>query len=192
MSELVGIFTIFVGFFFTNRSVPNVQRTAAELKQRHKRIARYGVGMGVVAIFGALSLLPILPWTMNIVKDAVHVYTDSIPEKNKGTYFVTDDGVMQLYTWRVELNTFPDDAPILDRDDIQEVVVIYKHFDSPDQYQLYEINTQEHIGWQSSQQDDEMHLTRVPPDPLPSGDYMLIVPTDSMFGGHTTHYFHLR
>lgn len=189
-SELVGIFIIFVGFLLMNRAVPKIEWTSAELKQRRRRIARYGVGVGVVTIFGALSLLPILPWTMNIVTDAVHVYIEEVPEENKGVYLTTDDGVMQLYTWRIPPERFPEDAPTLDADNIQEIVVNYKHFSPADQYQLYEVNTRKHIDWTDAWQEGS-HLTLIPSKPLQSGDYMLIVPTDSMFGGNTTHYFHL-
>jgi hypothetical protein len=97
---------------------------------------------------------------------------------------------MQLYTWRVEPAEFPGDAPTLDKGGIEAVAVVQKQYDPPADYLLLDLSTNESIRWQeSAQQDGRLVLT---PPALTAGDYMLIVPTDSMFGGKTWHYFHLR
>ena len=107
LSELVGVVTIFAGFILTSRPTAMLELSADTLRQRRRRIARLGVVTGATLLLGAVATLPLLPWPMGIVTDAQHVYIEEVPAENRGTYLVTEQGVMQLYTWRIEPSQFP-------------------------------------------------------------------------------------
>lgn len=191
-SELGGVVVIFLGFYFSNRPIETTALSSAVLRKRRHKIATWGVSSGALALLGLVMILPVLPWVMDIVKDAQHIYTETIPEENRGTYLLTNEGVMQLYTWKVDPPTFPSDAPTLSVRDLEGIVIIQKQFDVPENYRLYNIDSHQPIDWQLTEQEDSMHLRLVPSEDIGAGEYMLIVPTDSMFGGHDTHYFRLQ
>lgn len=157
---------------------------------RRRRMAALRVWLGFAFLVGLMAILPVLPWLMGIVTDAKHVYTDSVPEENRGAYLQTTNGAMQLYTWRVEPPNFPEDAPTLERASLQSIVVVQKLFDEVDRYRLYNLETNQQVQWVGSSS-EAMQLTLAPPD-LSPGPYMLVVPTDSMYGGNTWHYFRLQ
>lgn len=146
------------------------------------------IGGGAAALVLLMAVLPFLPFPMGIVTDAKHVYTDTVPAENRGAYLTTDDGAMQLYTWRVEPTEFPSDAPGVQADRIHDVVVVLKVYDPPEDYRLYELDGGHEVRWVSTGEDDAGHLVLHPPV-LSPGRYMLVVPTDSMYGGVTRHYF---
>lgn len=187
ITELVGVAVIFAGFLLTNRPSPAPNLSPQKLQQRRYRLTQLGVGAGVTTLLGAMILLPILPWTMDIVTHARHVFIETVPEENKGAYLVTKQGVMQLYTWRVEPSRFPDDAPTLAVDDVLALAVVQKQFAQLQAYRLYRMEDMQPVAWQDSNT-QAMQLTLVP-ETLQPGHYMLVVPTDSMFGGKTWHYF---
>jgi hypothetical protein len=144
--------------------------------------------MGVTALLGSVAILPALPWVMGIVTDARHVYAAEVPRDNRGAYLVTDRGVMQLYTWYVEPDGFPGDAPTLPAGSIREIAVVQKVFDDPEHYQLIDVSANRSIPWASSSKDG-MRLTLRPEDDLQAADYLLVIPLDGMFGGQSWHYF---
>ena len=189
LSELFGLLLIFIGFYFSNRPLPRVTPNPAAITLRRKRVTRWGVWGGVLLLFGLVLSLPILPWTMGIVTNAKHTYIAQLPTENKGAYLMTDQGVMQLFTWYVEPEEFPVDAPVLAAGSVQAVAVVQKQFDQPENYQLYSLTEQRLIAWKSFQtQGTQLILT---PGPLAPGEYELVVPTDSMFGGTSEHFFAL-
>jgi hypothetical protein len=190
LSELLGVVTIFGGFILTSRPGAMAQPAAAALDRRRRRIARTGVVIGATFLLGAVASLPLMPWPMGIVTDAQHVYIDAVPAENKGAYLVSEDGVMQLYTWRVEPADFPGDAPTLASGTIDAVAIVQKQYDPPADYLLYDLTTDRAVPWQQGAEQDGRLVLQ--PPALSAGDYMLVVPTDSMFGGKTWHYFHLR
>ena len=190
ITELVGICVIFGGFSLTARPAPAAGLSPEQLLQRRKRINSISVGLGAATLLGAVVSLPILPWGMGIVTQVKHVYTAQVPAENRGAYLVTGQGVMQLYSWYVEPADFPEDAPVLPKDSIKSITIVLKQFDEPDAYQLYDLGTNERIQWKDAKQEG-IHLNLVP-DTLPVGEYVLVVPTDSMFGGQTLHYFKIK
>jgi hypothetical protein len=190
LTELLGVALIFAGFSLTARPSAPPPLSKEALRRRRHRLNTATVGLGVSLLLGSLVILPVLPWTMGIVTDVKHVYTPSVPEENRGAYLVTPQGAMQLYAWYVEPAIFPGDAPTLDADAIRSIVVVQKQFAAPEDYRLFNLTAGRPIAWQSART-QAMHLT-LTPAPLPAGDYVLVVPTDSMFGGQTQHYFRLR
>ncbi len=147
--------------------------------------------VGVLIIFGALVSLSIMPWAMGIVGNVKHVYIPTLPTDNDGAYLMTNQGVMQLYSWYIEPDDFPSDAPTLQAANVHSVAVVLKQFDVPEHYVLMNGTTGEQIRWGSvSKKGTEMILT--PLNPLAAGEYELIAPTDGMFGGDTYHYFILQ
>lgn len=159
--------------------------------RRRRLLTRLGVGIGATVLLGSITILPILPWVMGIVTDARHVYTATVPPDNRGAYLVTKDGVMQLFAWHVQPEGFPADAPTLELGTVRAATIVQKQFGVPDSYRLLNLTTGESVEWASSGADG-MHLTLRPAGELPPGDYMLIVPSDGMFGGNTLHYFRLE
>lgn len=143
---------------------------------------------GLLTMLGALLLLPVLPWAMGIVGPVTHVYTDTVPAENKGTYLVTDQGVMQLFTWRVEVPEFPADAPALSASTLREVAVVQRAFEEPAAFQLLALDDGGQIvPWAGSREGTGQLRLLLPP--LPPGRYELVIPTDSSFGGVTRHFF---
>ena len=162
-----------------------------EARARQRRLLRQiGVGAGATVLLGSIAVLPILPWMMGIVTDVRHVYTDSVPPDNRGAYLVTDAGVMQLFTWHVQPEGFPGDAPTLEPGSLRAATVVQKQFAEPDDYQLLNLTTGQAVEWASSVADG-MQLTMRPAGELPPGEYLFIVPSDGMFGGNSMHYFRL-
>ncbi len=161
------------------------------LAWRRRLVSHLIVGVGATVLLGSIAILPILPWAMGIVTDARHVYTAAVPTDNRGAYLVTDQGAMQLFTWHVEPDGFPADAPTLEAVSIQAAVVVQKQFAEPDSYQLINLTTGQRVGWASSAVDG-MQLTLRAAGDLPPGEYVLIVPSDGMFGGSSVHYFRLE
>lgn len=190
LTELLGVSVIFAGYLLTNRKSESVQYTPTELTRRRKRISSFAVRGGLLTIFALLASLPVLPWVMGIVTDMQHTLITELPEDNKGAYLLLDQGVMQLYTWRVEPVEYPTDAPLLEKDSLHAVAVVQKQFDPIDNFLLYNLTTGERFYWPEAEQSGTQ--LRLETGPLPPGDYMLVVPTDSMYGGNTYHYFRLQ
>ncbi len=146
---------------------------------------------GVLIIFGALVSLSIMPWAMGIVGNVKHVYIPTLPKDNDGAYLMTDQGVMQLYSWYIEPDDYPSDAPTLQATNIHSIAIVMKQFDAPEHYILMNGTTGEQIRWGAvSKQGTQLILT--PLNPLSPGEYELVAPTDGMFGGDTYHYFILQ
>lgn len=190
-AEAAGIVMIYTGFVLTTRPTTPSVLSPSLLARRRRTIVRVGVGLGATTLFSLVIALPILPWTMGIVTAAKHVYIASVPASNPGAYLVTRQGVMELFAWYVEPPTFPSDAPDLFAGDVREVVVVQKQFDPPDRYRLYRFDDHTAITWRSAIRHGEQ-LTLVPAVPLRAGSYVLLRPTDSMYGGETFHYFRLK
>ena len=167
-------------------------KPSTEARARQRRLLkRLGIGAGAAVLLGSVAILPMLPWVMGIVTDAKHVYTATVPVDNRGTYLITEDGVMQLFTWHVQPEGFPTDAPTLEVDSIRAATIVQKQFAEPDSYRLLNVTTGQQVEWASSEADG-MHLTLRPAGELVPGEYQFIVPSDGMFGGHTLHYFRLE
>ncbi len=150
-----------------------------------------GVGLGAGVLLGAVAILPAIPWTMGIVTDAKHVYIDAVPADNKGTYLITDNGVMELFAWYEEPQEFPSDAPALHTDDVSAITVVQNQFDTYDKYQLYNMSTQAQINLKDAKVQGHQ-LTFQLGGALTPGEYMMVVPSDSMYGGEIWNYFQVR
>jgi hypothetical protein len=190
-SELVALLIILAGFSLTaspGRPGPALSPTA--IVRRRRLVTRAGVGMGMIALLGSIAILPALPWIMGIVTDARHVYTAEVPADNRGAYLVTDRGVMQLFTWYVEPDEFPRDAPTLPVGSVREIAVVQKAFDDQDRYQLIDLTDNRSVAWSSSSRDG-MRLTLRLEGSLAAAEYLLVVPQDGMFGGQSWHYFRI-
>ncbi len=142
-------------------------------------------------LLGSVAILPAVPWVMGIVTDAKHVYISAVPTDNKGTYLITNKGVMELFTWNEEPEVFPSDGPTLQTGDISSIAVVQNQFDTYDKYQLYDMNTETQV----TLQDGHAHgheLTFNLGRPLTPGQYMMIVPSDSMYGGEIWNFFKIK
>jgi hypothetical protein len=191
LSELVALLIILAGFWLTGSAGrPASALSPAALVRRRRLVTRGGVGIGVTALLGSIAILPVLPWVMGIVADARHVYAAEIPQDNRGAYLVTDRGVMQLFTWYVEPDEFPRDAPTLPEGSVREIAVVQKVFDDQDRYQLIDLTDNRAVGFASSSKEG-MRLTLRPDGALVTGEYLLVVPLDGMFGGQSWHYFRI-
>lgn len=190
-TELAGVLVIGAGVALTSVRNSAPPPSLSELHLRRRRVVRISVGSSAGALLGAVAVLPILPWPMGIVTDARSSVTAQLPAQNRGTYLITRGGAMQLYAWYTELDAVPLDAPTLSRSTVLAVAAVQKQFDDPAHYRLYQLPAGNVIPWRSVARSDHT-LRLIPPTPLPRGDYLLTVPSDGMFGGHTSHYFRLR
>jgi hypothetical protein len=189
LTELGALLTILAGFSLTaGPGRPGPALSPSALGRRRRLVTRAGVGIGVTALLGSIAILPALPWAMGIVTDARHVYAAEVPPDNRGAYLVTDRGVMQLFTWYVQPDAFPRDAPTLAPGSVREIAVVQKVFDDQDRYQLIDLTTNRSVAFGSSSTAG-MRLTLRPDGALAAGEYLLVVPLDGMFGGQSWHYF---
>lgn len=154
------------------------------------RATRFTTTFGLATLVAVLVGLPALPWIMGIVTDMQHVYIDTVPAENEGTYLVTDDGVMQLYRWKVEPNRYPDDAPLLEASRVQEVAIVQDAFSDVADHQLWHVHDGSRVPWGGAVEEGTQ-LRLALPGPLDAGRYHLVVPTDSMYGGAYHYYFRI-
>jgi len=152
------------------------------------RLRTIGAGLGLVLLVGFLAL-PLFPSTLGIVAKAQHVLVDKIPEDGPGAYLLTDQGVMQIYDWRMPMSKLPPDAAILQAESLRSLVIVGRQVHPAATYVLYDLGRQHTVGWQSTQRQGRQLFLQ--PSSLPPGDYLLIVPTEDLFGGNTYHYFRL-
>ncbi|MEA2623737.1 MAG: hypothetical protein QOH61_2647 [Chloroflexota bacterium] len=189
LSELVALLMILAGFSLTaSPGGPGPVLSSGAVARRRRLVTRVGVGVGATALLGSIAILPALPWVMGIVTDARHVYAAEVPQDNRGAYLVTDQGVMQLFTWYVQPDEFPRDAPTLPQGSVREIAVVQKLFDDQSRYQLIDLTTNRLIALASGSKVG-MRWTMRPDADLAAAEYLLVVPLDGMFGGQTWHYF---
>ncbi len=192
LSELAGLACIYAGFRLASSASPAAAPLPRrEMARRRLRFAGIGIGAGISTVTLAIVSLPILPWTMGIVGDVQHVYTAELPAENRGAYLLTDDGVMQLYTWYVQPEEMPADAPTLDASRVHGIAVVQKAFSAPDEYQLYDLGSGARVPLGRATEDGLQMRIELGTQLAP-GSYMLRVPLDSMFGGSSWHYFSIE
>ena len=191
ISELLAMVVIFAGFTLTARRSVSRKLDPDELQRRRHRVTRLYVSGGATLLLGLVAILPVLPWDMGIVTGAKHVYIATVPSDNDGAYLVTGQGVMELYPWSVEPATFPSDAPALAATSVHQIAVVQKQFDDPSRFQLYDLSTGQLVRWSHAEQSGTK-LTLDLGAPLSPGRYVLVRPTDSMYGGTTWHYFQIE
>jgi len=161
------------------------------LARRRRRSAAVGIGTAMLGVTVLLVSLPVLPWTMGIVGNVKYSYASSLPAENKGTYLVTDDGVMQLYSWYVQPDDVPPDIPVLQGGRVHAVAFVQKQFSDLSAYQLYDTASGALLPWGSATRHGMQMVVQLP-SALPPGRYMVSVPLDSMFGGRTWQFFSIE
>ncbi|MGE5224294.1 MAG: hypothetical protein ACM3PY_17800 [Omnitrophica WOR_2 bacterium] len=161
------------------------------LVKRRFRVKAIVIGVSAAGILSAVALLPVVPIYMGIANARFKsVYIQQVPTDNNGVYLVTNQGVLQVYSWSIEPEDYPGDSAVLNTTDIQHIVVVSKQFDVAANYRLYSLSTGEVIPWQSYEKNGTQ-LT-LNPGLLEAGQYELQTPTDNMFGGDTWQYFTLQ
>jgi len=164
-------------------------KTGPERNQaRQRRFRAAGTGLGIVLLLAILAL-SLLPWTMGIVAEAQHALIEQIPENNPGAYLLTTQGAMPIYDWYMPMSKLPPDAAALQVASLRSLVIVSKQVHPSAAYILYDLGRQQTVAWQSVQRKGRQIFLQ--PPRLEPGDYLLIVPTDDVFGGNTYHYFRL-
>ncbi len=167
---------------------PTLQIGEKELHRVRMKVRFIGIVSVLVAAFGFMALLPVLPFLMGLVGDVQqNVYVSELPPGAVGDFMVTPKGIMPLYEWYMPLQSAPNDAPVLQTGEAQQVIIFQKQTYPPEDYQLYTLETGERIPWAGSQR-TYGQITLTAPLLMP-GSYMLVVPTNGMFGGEIYHYF---
>jgi hypothetical protein len=189
--RLVTIAALFAALILAGR-VSNVAPLSPLLLARRRfRIKAVSIGLSATFILGAVALLPVAPLYMGIANARFKsVYIQEVPVENNGVYLVTNQGVMQIYSWSIEPDDYPSDTAVLKASGLQHFVIVSKQFDDPVNYRLYSLTTGQIIPWQSfDHKNGELILNA---GPLNTGQYELDTPTDNMFGGHTWQFFTLN
>ena len=145
---------------------------------------------GAFTILIVLMASVIVPWIFGVVEDAQHVYQEDVPEENRGVYIITEAGVIQLFNWQLPLMALPDDAPVVDAESFQALSIVMKQIEPANSYQLFEMETGDLVSWQNAWRDGRQLL--LDPGSLSAGDFMMVIPTDDLFGEKTYHYFRIR
>ena len=147
-----------------------------------------GAGLGLLLLVGLLAL-SLVPSVLGIVAKAQHALVESMPENDAGAYLLTDQGALPIYNWRMPMSKLPPDAAALEVGRLRSLVIVGQQVHSETAYVLYDLGRQHTVAWRSiHQQGRQLYLQ---PSSLPPGDYLLIVPTEDVFGGNTYHYFRL-
>lgn len=165
-------------------------KTSQERSQvRQRRLRTAGAGLGIVLLSAFVVALSILPWSMGIVAEAQRAYVEQIPEGTPGAYVLTKQGAMPLYEWYMPMAKLPPDAAALAARSLRSLVIVSRRFQAPQVYILYSLGTQQPVGWHAvHHQGRQLFLE---PPSLGPGDYLLIVPTEDVFGGNIYYYFRL-
>ena len=189
-ARLVGLVLVFTGLWMAKPGSAPAPLTEQQLIARKHKASTIAIFAGLAALMGAVAALPVIPWLMGIVTNVKSSYTATLPTENRGSYLMTDQGVMELYPWYVEPDDFPTDAPVLAASSVHTIGIIQKQFDVPENYQLISLSNGAQIPWRSfDQSNGELILN---PGTLDPGQYELVVPEDSMFGGSTEQFFVLK
>lgn len=154
----------------------------------HRRLRAVGAGLGLLLLAGLLAL-PLFPSALGIVASAQHVLIEQIPENHAGAYLLTEQGAMPIYDWRMPMSKLPPDALALEAGSLRTLVIVGRHVHPPTAYVLYNLGRQHTVAWQSVHRQGRQLLLQ--PPRLAPGDYLLIVPTEDVFGSNTYHYFRL-
>ncbi len=189
--RLAALTAVSVAIVLTNRNVVVSLLSPEMLKKRRLRMQGIIVGTVAAAILSAVALMPLAPVYMGIANAKFKsVYIQQVPADNNGVYLLTDQGVLQVYSWSIEPEDYPDDTAVLSAATLHRFVVVSKQFDDAVNYKLLSLQTGEFVPWQSfDQKGTELTLD---PGSLPPGQYELTTPTDNMFGGDTYEFFTLQ
>ncbi len=161
-----------------------------ELRRLRLRVRLYGMVSVLVVLFGVLFVLPYLPYLSGMVTDVQqNVYFQDLPDDAVGDYLATTKGYMPLFEWYMPLQAAPRDAPTLEMGELQQMVVFQKVLFQQDDYMLYQLETGDRMLWMGS--DSLPRRINLQPGMLLPGSYMLIIPTNGMFGGNVYHYFRI-
>lgn len=190
-SVVAGMLAIATGVALISTVPSAAPLDGASLRRFRLRLVKWTVGGTAALLTAAMLILPLLPWTMGIVRETRPSLTATLPARNRGAYLLTASGAMQLYPWLVRPASLPSDAPLLPGSAVREIATVQRAVDRLEKYQLYALSTGTLVRWtRTVAEGSTLHLT--PPRPLASGGYMLVVPSDGMFGGQSWHYFRIR
>lgn len=164
------------------------QKAPVRDRAGHQRLHAVAAGLGLLLLAGLLAL-SLFPSALGIVANAQHVRIEQIPENNAGAYLLTEQGAIPIYDWRMPMSKLPPDALALETGSLRTLVIAGRQVHPSTAYVLYDLGRQHTVGWQSVQRQGRQLLLQ--PPRLAPGDYLLIVPTEDVFGSNTYHYFRL-
>lgn len=87
------------------------------------------------------------------------------------------------------MTKLPPDAATLEAANLRALLIVATRPHPSQTYILYDLERQQPIGWHSVRREGRQIILE--PASLVPGDYLLIVPTEDLLGGHTYHYFRL-
>ncbi len=187
--SLLGVCLFAPGFGFDLARPAPGSLSKKALARHQLKLRAWGVGGMLTFLFGTLMLMPVFPVFMGILGDVPQplIYLPEMPAGVSGAYLLTEQGTLPLYEWYMPLQQAPRDSAVLSRLQIQQVVVAQKVLYPASDYQLYWLETGQRMAWQMEEQQDTRLLLK--PANLPVGSFMLVVPTNGMFGGENFYYF---
>lgn len=171
-----------------------VRRDRAQHPGRRPRRERYPhrglIAGGAGTLLFVLVCLPLIPWLADLNGDVRYSYSSPFAAASiGGAYAQTSRGAVQLYPWGDLQDSFPADAPVLARGQVQTLTVIQEGLDSASAYQLFDVSTGRRVPLSASVDLARQTLRLTPRAPLPSGRYLLSTPKQGMFGDRDYQYF---
>ena len=150
---------------------------------------------GSIFIFVVLFSIPVLPWVLGVPAGAEgqQPLVEQLPEGGRGTYLELSDGgtdgLFKLFTWNIPLSGLPEESPRLNPTHVDSIFIVQKGLDDPAKYMLFQAGQLEPIPVTTQIVDFQHELRLTPLEPLPPGDYTLMMPTGGMFAGREYFYF---
>jgi hypothetical protein len=150
---------------------------------------------GSIFIFTMLFSIPMLPWVLGVPAgtEGQQPLVEQLPEGGRGTYLELSDGgtdgLFKLFTWNIPHANLPEESPRLNPAHVDSIFIVQKGLDEPAKYMLFQAGGLEPIPVATQIVDFQHELRLTPLEPLPPGDYTLMMPTGGMFAGREYFYF---
>ena len=116
-----------------------------------------------------------------------------LPEHANGAYLAVNDGtrsgLVKLFPWSFPLDDFPEESPTISPNQIQGLFINQKGLDDPTRYQLFHLDDGEQVSLQTREVSFQRQLEMTLRTPLPTGKYVLDIPSGGMFAGREYYYF---
>lgn len=148
------------------------------------------LGFGVV--LALLVSLPLIAIATGALDDSPqYVLMQEVPERGDGAYLQVNDGarrgVVKLYPWNFQLNTFPADAPVFNASHITALIVSQRGIDDASRYHLFRLDDDTTIAFDAQTSPTKILFT--PRASLPDGSYMLDMPKSGLSSDRQYLYF---
>lgn len=156
-----------------------------------RHVSRWMIlGFGVILLLlVSLPLVAIVTGALN--GSPQYTLMQDVPKGGDGAYVQVNDGtrqgVVQLYPWNFELDTFPADAPVFNPSHITAFVVSQEGIDDATRYHLFRLDDDSTVPWDGVTKPTEIIFSLQAP--LTDGQYEIDIPKSGLSSDRQDFYF---